>query len=47
VRSEVIFHQPIPTKGLRLEDVPRLKAQVFEVIDQQLQQYFPEAYVHE
>lgn len=38
---EIIFHQPIPTKGMTLEDVPALKQMTFDVIAAKLKEYFP------
>lgn len=35
-KSEVIFHQPIETKGLTLKDINQLKEQVFAVIETQI-----------
>jgi 1-acyl-sn-glycerol-3-phosphate acyltransferase len=33
---KVIFHEPIDTKGMKLEDIERLKQQVFQTIDDEL-----------
>ncbi len=35
-RQEVIFHEPIPTKGMTLKDTKALQQQTYEVINQQL-----------
>jgi 1-acyl-sn-glycerol-3-phosphate acyltransferase len=35
-RVEVIFHQPIETKGMTLDNVQQLKHQVFNIIDAEL-----------
>lgn len=35
----VIVHEPIPTRGMTLENLPALKAQVYEIIDQELKKY--------
>jgi 1-acyl-sn-glycerol-3-phosphate acyltransferase len=38
-KLKVVFHEPIITKGMKLEDLPRLKQQVFEVIDNELKHH--------
>jgi 1-acyl-sn-glycerol-3-phosphate acyltransferase len=38
-RVIAIFHEPIPTEGLRLEHVDELKARVYEVIRSELNQW--------
>ncbi|WP_224996761.1 1-acyl-sn-glycerol-3-phosphate acyltransferase [Cesiribacter sp. SM1] len=35
----MVVHQPIETKGMRLEDLPDLQQQVYRVIDQELKKY--------
>ncbi|MGJ3234987.1 lysophospholipid acyltransferase family protein [Marivirga sp.] len=35
-KMRMIYHQPIPTKGLNMEDVPSLKEKVYEVIENEL-----------
>lgn len=40
--TKVIFHEPIHTKGLTLADVGKLKQQVYEVIDTELQKHYPD-----
>lgn len=35
-----IVHKPIETKGLTLDDLPRLKQQTFTVIDNELKKYY-------
>ncbi|HCW07914.1 MAG TPA: 1-acyl-sn-glycerol-3-phosphate acyltransferase [Cytophagales bacterium] len=35
-KVKIIFHEPIDTKGLTLEDVPKVREQVFSVIDAEL-----------
>jgi len=39
---KVIYHEPIPTEGLDLEDVEALKRQVYQVIHQELSTHFPD-----
>ena len=38
----VIYHEPIPTENLSIEDVDALKEQVFSVINQELTKWFPD-----
>lgn len=38
-RIKIIFHDPIETAGLRLDDMDRLKENVFEVIDTELRKH--------
>ncbi len=38
-RMRIIFHQPISTEGLNMEDVPALKEKVFRVIAEELKKY--------
>ena len=35
----VIVHEPVPTQGMSMEDVPALKKQVYEIIEQELRKY--------
>ena len=35
----VVVHEPVPTKGLSLEDLPALKVQVQEIINRELRKY--------
>jgi 1-acyl-sn-glycerol-3-phosphate acyltransferase len=37
----IIFHEPIPTTGMTIEDLPMLKQKTFDVIAATLEQYFP------
>ena len=39
-KAKVIFHEPIETKGLTKEDIPALKQQVYDVIDNELKSHF-------
>ena len=39
-RVKVIFHEPIETKGMTLDNLPQLKQQVFEVIASELKTHF-------
>ena len=41
-RVEVIFHEPIETKGLTLDNVQQLKHQVFNIIDAELNRNHPQ-----
>lgn len=34
--TRVVFHEPIPTKGMTIEDLPRLKEQTYQVIHHEL-----------
>lgn len=36
---KVIFHEPIETRGMTLDDTDQLKLRVFEIIDQELKRY--------
>ncbi len=38
-KMRMIFHQPISTEGLNMEDVPTLKGKVFKVITDELNKY--------
>lgn len=38
-RIKVIFHEPVPTKGLTLDDLDQLKKTVFQIIDQELRKH--------
>ncbi|WMN13025.1 lysophospholipid acyltransferase family protein [Marivirga salinae] len=38
-KMRMIFHQPISTEGLNMEDVPALKEKVFKVITDELNKY--------
>jgi 1-acyl-sn-glycerol-3-phosphate acyltransferase len=38
-KMRMIFHEPIPTEGLNMEDVPALKEKVFKVIAEELKKY--------
>ena len=38
----IIVHEPIPTAGLTIDDLPMLKEQVYEVIDSELRKYNPD-----
>ncbi|MBS1553609.1 MAG: 1-acyl-sn-glycerol-3-phosphate acyltransferase [Bacteroidetes bacterium] len=42
-RVEVIFHEPIETKGLTLDNVQQLKNQVFNIIDAELNRKYSQA----
>jgi 1-acyl-sn-glycerol-3-phosphate acyltransferase len=42
-KMRMIFHDPIETKGLNIDDVPALKQQVFDVIDKELKKYYPKS----
>lgn len=42
-RQEVIFHRPIPTDDLSLEDLAQLKTSVYAAIENVLQGYFNQA----
>jgi 1-acyl-sn-glycerol-3-phosphate acyltransferase len=35
-KSVVIFEKPVATEGLTLDDLPKLKEQVYQIIDQEL-----------
>ncbi len=39
---EIIYHEPIKTKGLSLNQIDDLKKETYEVIAKQLENYFPE-----
>jgi 1-acyl-sn-glycerol-3-phosphate acyltransferase len=39
---KAIFHEPIETVGMRVEDIDRLKEKTFQVIDQELKKIFPD-----
>jgi 1-acyl-sn-glycerol-3-phosphate acyltransferase len=41
-RPRAVFHEPIPTRGLRVEDAERLKNEVREIIENELAVYYPE-----
>lgn len=41
-KAEVVFHEPIETKGLTLDDADMLKQKVFRIIDNELHRYFPD-----
>jgi len=41
-KIEIIYHRPIETNGMTLEDINTLKQQVFETILGSLQHHFPE-----
>jgi 1-acyl-sn-glycerol-3-phosphate acyltransferase len=43
-KMRMIFHQPIPTKGLNMEDVPALKEKVHEVIANELKTRLKDEY---
>ncbi len=43
-RVKIIFHEPIETTGLTMNDVPKVMQQVYEVIDQEMQAHFPQLY---
>jgi 1-acyl-sn-glycerol-3-phosphate acyltransferase len=36
---KVIFHEPVPTNGLTLDDLDQLKKTVFEIIDEELRKH--------
>jgi 1-acyl-sn-glycerol-3-phosphate acyltransferase len=36
---KAIVHQPIPTQGMTMEDMPRLKQMTFEVIERELKKH--------
>ncbi|MGM0580901.1 MAG: lysophospholipid acyltransferase family protein [Bacteroidota bacterium] len=38
-KMRMIYHQPIPTLGLNMDDVPSLKEKVFKVIAEELKKY--------
>ncbi len=40
-KLKVVFHEPISTMGMRLDDLPQLKKQVFDIIDNELKKYTP------
>ncbi|MBK6267431.1 1-acyl-sn-glycerol-3-phosphate acyltransferase [Marivirga sp. S37H4] len=40
-KMKMIFHEPIPTKGLNMKDVPALKEQVFKTIERGINQHHP------
>lgn len=40
-RNKAIVHEPIPTQGLTLEDIERLKQATFTVIDKELRMHNP------
>lgn len=42
--SRVIVHQPIPTKGMALEDLLTLQEKVYAIIEQDLRQHYPQLY---
>ncbi|SMG33352.1 1-acyl-sn-glycerol-3-phosphate acyltransferase [Marivirga sericea] len=35
-KMRMIYHKPIPTKGLNMEDIPALKTKVFDIISNEL-----------
>jgi 1-acyl-sn-glycerol-3-phosphate acyltransferase len=39
-RQEVIFHQPIETKGMNVKEIEKLMAQTYQVIDKELKSKF-------
>ncbi|MGB3181692.1 MAG: lysophospholipid acyltransferase family protein [Cyclobacteriaceae bacterium] len=41
-KSEVVFHEPLDTKGLTLDDAAMLKQKVFRIIEDELHSYFPD-----
>jgi 1-acyl-sn-glycerol-3-phosphate acyltransferase len=41
-RSVIVYHEPIPTTGLTLRDVPDLQARVYQIIDAELRRRCPE-----
>lgn len=41
-RTKIIFHKPIETKKLTIEDLPTLREQVYQIIYKELKTYFPE-----
>jgi 1-acyl-sn-glycerol-3-phosphate acyltransferase len=43
---EVIFHEPIPTQGLTMEDIPALRQKTYTVIHNTLSTYFPQQLEH-
>ncbi len=45
-KAKVIFHSPIDTSTLTLEELPNLKKQVFELIQGELNEHFPENVKH-
>lgn len=42
--ARVIIHEPIPTEGLREEDLDALKEKVYKIIDEPLRQRYPKWY---
>lgn len=40
-RSKLIYHEPIETTGMSLEDIDHLKEKVFQIIDKELKKEFP------
>ncbi|MFA0960805.1 lysophospholipid acyltransferase family protein [Roseivirga sp. BDSF3-8] len=41
-KAHVVFHAPLSTEGLTLEDADELKQKVFGIIDEELHSYFPD-----
>lgn len=37
----MIFHDPISTTGLNMQDVPALKERVYSIIDEEIHKYYP------
>ncbi|WP_188467034.1 1-acyl-sn-glycerol-3-phosphate acyltransferase [Marivirga lumbricoides] len=40
-KMRMIFHDPISTEGLNMQDVPALKERVFSIIDEEIHKYYP------
>jgi 1-acyl-sn-glycerol-3-phosphate acyltransferase len=38
-RLKIVFHEPLPTRGLTLDDIDDLKTQVFNIIDHELKKH--------
>ena len=41
-KVKVIYHEPISTAGMTLDDLDKLKTRVFETIESELKKYFPD-----
>lgn len=46
-RIKVIYHPPIETEGLTLDDLPALKSDTYQVIEKELRNHFPEIFAEQ
>lgn len=42
--ARIIIHEPVPTEGLKEEDLDALKEKVYKIIDKPLREYYPDWY---